>query len=333
MPKQATIFTALVASTGLVLGQAPSATAEVLAAGSSQSYVTSNFASPVIQTAAPPAGPAAFGTVWSNQAQDLLSYSESLIEVEHLSLDPQAVLGFRVTGQSLAVTDPPAGPFSVTAGTSMVATVRMSLTAPNQVGGRLFLRYTGSIADLGAAEIGVDVGADGTIEHVVDAATFLTGEWREREFPVVLGPTPLQIDLHLNHFCGTSSVNSQFSGHSAMAQMEVQFFPGQPAVEWFDATGAQAGIVWQHAPDDTVTVGVATPGLAGGVIVIGAQPTSASITPWVTQLVTIDAVVFQSSMTVSMPTLPPGSALYCQGLAWDGGGILRSTPSLRALWP
>ena len=36
---------------------------------------------------------------------------------------------------------------------------------------------------------------------------------------------------------------------------------------------------------------------------------------------------------LALPPLPPGTALYCQGLVVDPFGVLRSTGSVRALWP
>ena len=333
MPSRHRFFITLAASVGAALAQAPSVSVEMLPLGSADAYVNPNFAPLVTSNVTLTPGIAPLGTVWSNRAQHLASYSESTIEVASMPLAPAAVIGFKVTGKSVSVSNPPAGPFSVATGTSMDAAARVTLTAPNTVGGRLALRYTGSISDFGHSDIDVDLGADGTIDLAVSAGVFPSGTWRDIEFPAVLSGAPYVIDLHFSHSCGTSSVNSQFSGHGATAQIEAQFFPGQPAVQLFDVTGAGAGISAQHALDNSVFLATGGPPQLASVLVFGQQPTSVTITPLLTQLVTIDAVVFDSSVTLPLPLLPPGSALYCQGLVVDTGGVLRSTPSIRAVWP
>ena len=54
--------------------------------------------------------------------------------------------------------------------------------------------------------------------------------------------------------------------------------------------------------------------------------------PNVTQLVTLDYVFATNTMTMNLPALPSGTALYCQGLAATASGLF-STNSVRALWP
>lgn len=119
---------------------------------------------------------------------------------------------------------------------------------------------------------------------------------------------------------------------NCFASIEVQFFPGQPAVAAFDSTGSVQSITIDHPLGDSVTLSLSALN-QGNVLIFGFQPMVQPITPTITQLVSVDTVFVLTSITLALPPLPPGTALYCQGLVIDPFGVLRSTRSVRALWP
>jgi hypothetical protein len=69
------------------------------------------------------------------------------------------------------------------------------------------------------------------------------------------------------------------------------------------------------------------------VLAFGAQPVSIPLLPTVTVLVTLDWLVATGSMTLPAVPLPPGTAIYVQGLVLDATSTLRSSNSLLAYWP
>jgi hypothetical protein len=209
--------------------------------------------------------------------------------------------------------------------------LRASLSASAPVGGRLLVEWDGSSSQMGLihAAIRVDVGADGSIEAHARWTDFVFSTTTKRlEVPVLLVPNgvPVQIDIDC-------SADSPWFGNwnfaSTSLAMRIEFFPGQAAVTEYDTTGAGAGLLFSHLADDTITLDVP------GILVLGATPMVQPIPgfPGLVQLVSADVVVPATSIHLPMPRLPPGSALYAQGIGLSSSGTLVGSRSLRALLP
>jgi hypothetical protein len=207
---------------------------------------------------------------------------------------------------------------------SVQARLDLTLRAPQPSGGRLFAQVSSIGLFGGSGTISLDVGADGVVDF---ASSSFSGSG--------------SADLALQIPAGGAVVRVLYSGSAAAPQgsyaqssvnLAAQFLPGQPAVTAFDSTGAGQSITIAHPLGDSVSLSL-SPFNQANVLVFGLQPLVQPITPTVTQLVTVDTVFALSSITLALPPLPPGTALYCQGLVVDPFGVLRSTGSVRALWP
>ena len=247
-----------------------------------------------------------------------------------------APLGFRMTsGGSTSIQS--AIPFSGQ-GVSVQAdaTLLLHITAPAAAAGRLFFRSQYHYSDLASpqARVSVDLGADGSWE-VLNYQGFTPGpqtgghEW---SIPCSIPAAGLPVSLHLSNQTSCGFWLNPIIAVSTMV-VDAQFFPDQPVVSQFQCAVGAFALEHRHSEDNHVTISMSSP--FTGLLVFGAQPLNvpAPGIPNVTQLVSIDAVVFASSVTLPLPFLPHGSALYAQGLAVEASGTLRSSCSIRADWP
>jgi hypothetical protein len=195
---------------------------------------------------------------------------------------------------------------------------------PAPVGGRLLL--TGSYSSFGGAgsgSIGVDVGGDGTVEFVADYLM----PYAVVDVPLPVGVTTIRLACVASH--------GQFVQDNGGTTVTVQgqFFPNEPAIHSFDATGAGTTLRVDHPAGDTVTLSIGGLFQPPVLLAFGFQPVVVPLAPYVTQLVTLDTVFAIGSITLTLPALPSGTALYCQGLVLQPSNVLISSNSVRAIWP
>jgi hypothetical protein len=200
----------------------------------------------------------------------------------------------------------------------------LSLQMPAPVGGRLLL--TGSYSSFGGAgsgSIGVDVGGDGTVEFVADYLM----PYAVVDVPLPVGVTTIRLACVASH--------GQFVQDNGGTTVTVQgqFFPNEPAIHSFDATGAGTTLRVDHPAGDTVTLSIGGLFQPPVLLAFGFQPVVVPLAPYVTQLVTLDTVFAIGSITLTLPALPSGTALYCQGLVLQPSNVLISSNSVRAIWP
>ncbi len=213
---------------------------------------------------------------------------------------------------------------SVPSSAGVNAQLDLSLRAPQPLSGRLVVQWSVAGSFGGSARINLDVDADGTVDF---AASSFGGSGTL--------DLPLQIPLAgavVRVIYTASASASQGSYSTGTASVAVQFFPNQPDIRVFDTTGAGQSIGINHPIGDSVTLSLNTSNQMN-VLCFGFQPMVNPLLPTVTQLISIDAYFVASSVTMTLPPLPPGTALYSQGLVIDWLGNLRSTSSVRALWP
>jgi hypothetical protein len=245
----------------------------------------------------------------------------------------QAPLAFTVQGVANATTTPTSPAWHMTAA-SMDLDLTATLFAPQPCSGRLYLVFQGAVHNFGDSRVDVDIGADGTFE-LQTQAWMLGHTWsplRLLEYPVAIGASgcPLRIRCHCD---ASSTAATGWNTDSASMTVEAQFFPGQAVVQAFDATGATVALHAVHAPNDAVTL-LGPQGLTS-VFVLGTQSMRSPVPflPHLMQLVTVDAFTIADLLTVQMPPMAAGTALYCQAFAVDSGGQWHGSNSLRALWP
>ncbi|MGB3969157.1 MAG: hypothetical protein WBO45_20655 [Planctomycetota bacterium] len=169
----------------------------------------------------------------------------------------------------------------------------------------------------------LDIGADGSVE-----ATASTSGTTVTSLIVNVPATGLVVRVQWQAGLALLVQDNQGMG----ASLQVQYFPGQPAVGSFSTVGASSVLAVNQGMN-TVTLSMGGGGHAPLVMAFGFQPVVVPLLPTVTQLVSLDSVFAIGSITLSLPVLPSGAALYAQGLVADTWGTLRSTNSVRALWP
>jgi hypothetical protein len=209
---------------------------------------------------------------------------------------------------------------------SVSATLDVTLAAPQLTGGRLVLSGTQtSFGGSGGGSIGVDVAGDGLIDYQVPSPQSAAG------LPVdVLVPAGVSL-IRVTLAASFSVVGTPNNGGTGLT-LSAQFFPGQVAVSSFDTTGAGTTLVITRPAASTVSIALPTFLQTPVLLAFGMQPTQVPLAPSVTQLVTLDSVFAVGSMTLTLPPLPPGTELYCQGLVLQFG-TFRSSNSVRAVWP
>lgn len=248
-----------------------------------------------------------------------------------------ACLRFEVDVEATVLVSSPSGMTHTAAMCSSAATLLVMLQAPAPTSGRLVIDYDGFENDLGQAQVGVDIGDDGTIDLASHSNLFPKGvSWLTADWSAHISTAGLPIRLHITSWSGVGVWGGQWTAHGAGMTLRCQFLPGQPIVDYFDTTGASAQLMRSHSTANVVTLDSWTPGaVLPSVFVFGTQSMVAPVPglPTVTQLVSIDAIAVANQLTLPMPALPPGTVLYCQGLVVDSAGTLRSTNSLRATWP
>lgn len=213
----------------------------------------------------------------------------------------------------------PAGTYS-----SVEVDLDIVLVMPQLVGGRLRLEpsYT-TTGVCASASIFFDVGADGAFEHLATRTN--------REATEIFIPAGVSV-IRTRMIAGHYSLTGQCSAEAAMS-VTARFYPGQPAVREFDATGAGTDLLVEHTPLDEVTIAMeANANQTPLLLAIGFEPLVNPVLPGVTQLVSLDAILAVPSLTLELPPLPPGTELFCQGLVIQAG-TLRSSNSVRAIWP
>ncbi|MCA3009551.1 MAG: hypothetical protein INH34_14350 [Phycisphaerales bacterium] len=211
-------------------------------------------------------------------------------------------------------------------GANVSATLDVTLAAPQLTGGRLVLSGTQtSFGGSGGGAIGVDVAGDGLVEYQVPSPLSAAGS------PVdVLVPAGVNL-IRVTLSASFSVVGAPNNGGNGLS-LSAQFFPGEVAVASFDTTGAGTTLGITRPNGSTVTIALPTFLQTPVLLAFGLQPTQLPLAPSVTQLVTLDSVFAVGAMTLTLPPLPSGTELYCQGLALQFGAF-RSSNSVRAIWP
>ncbi len=311
-----------------------SITANAPVVGAATAQVTINLQAVFTGTAALPIGPVGTGTFFSYDGVYQQNDGHTRATLTPSVAGQTAPLAFTASASAIANVTSAPGQYVATS-CSMDTEVIATLHAPQPVSGRIHLSFLGFVYDNGDATIDIDLGDDGSFELQAQAWVF-GGTWsplRLSEFPVQIGTTgfPIRIRYH-SHTVSIASLSGGWSVDSASMTVEAQFFPGQAAVQYFDATGASASLIGIHALNDHVVL-ILENGTTPGILVFGTQPLQLSVVglPSVTQLVSIDTFVVANFLDLPMPSLPPGTALYSQGLVV--GSVLRSSNSIRALWP
>lgn len=210
------------------------------------------------------------------------------------------------------------------ASTTLGAVVDLTMQTPQPVGGRLLVRYLRTGGQSASIRILAGPGAPGS-----GVIGWAQGFWDVLDIPIPVGVVDLRLTYEL--VVGSSGSSGLVS---ASMIVQAQFFPDEPAMHWFDWTGATESLLVSHPEGSCVTLSLPTS--AGQVpiaIAIGFQPVVQPLLPTVTQLVTLDAVFFVGSLTILLPDLPSGSAVYSQGLTLSTQGLLRGSNSVRAIWP
>lgn len=278
-----------------------------------------------------PVGPIPFGSVFVNSLTRAGGLASSSIEMDPSFSGQVAATGFRIYTEAVAVAS---GTSSSAAQTTMSAPVRITLMSPVPVSGRLALRYFGQVSGAGAANVNVDLGGDGSVDFKALSNVFGSDSTpRFIEFPVTMAPS-FSIDLSFYNQAAAAVSGSGSSAVLASMVIEAQFFPGQPAVQTYDRAGATAELLALHHPDDSLELQLEYESLQPpGVLIFGVQPIGVQLLPTAMQLVQAGFLAPVNNLLVGLPQLPSGAAVFCQGFAVDPSGALRSSPSVRVLWP
>jgi hypothetical protein len=230
-------------------------------------------------------------------------------------------------------------PFQSSAGGSASgnAEIILTLRAPQPVSGRLFVRISG-LFNLGppsssVSSIRLDVNADGSFEV---SSPPPVGYQPTLNLPLQIPATGAVIKLI---YGSSSSLSCSGAvgclGVSSNMKIEAQFFPGEPVVASFATFSGAATMSFDQGSQGMVTLSIGSPLLTPIFMVIGGTPISVPLLPSVTALVSPDIVIAtpSGSLTLLTTPLPPGTALFVQGLVADAAGTPRGTNSVRALWP
>lgn len=214
------------------------------------------------------------------------------------------------------------GSYNYSSMATMDVTLDLLFTAPSPSSGRLLLESLP--LGVGGGIASLDVDADGTIDWSVS----LPASSAAVDLPFTIPAAGRVVRVHGN----LGAMGMQFFGGLGDITLQLEFLPGQPVVAPF-APG-NATLAFDHSPTDLLTLTLPSYlGITPLLIVLGSAPTQVPILPQVTQLVTLDVVVAAPSLTFALPPLPPGTAVYAQGLVIVPPGDLVSTGSLRMLWP
>jgi hypothetical protein len=207
---------------------------------------------------------------------------------------------------------------------SVSVTLDLTLHMPQTVGGRLVVTGTwGSVGVGGNNTLGLDVGGDGVVEFTNSTTNLLA-------MPIDV-PVPSGVNLIRLTFQAGYLVISPDNGGTGLS-LQAQFYPNEPAVHAFDTTGAGTMLSVDHTTGNSVTIGLSTALQTPVLLAFGFDSLVAPLAPGVTLLVTPDVIFPVGSMTLSLPPLPPGTTLFCQGLVMQFGAY-RSSNSVRAIWP
>jgi hypothetical protein len=321
-----------IACAGSLCAQNVSMTIEVTG-GSASATVNPSYAAAVVSNVSAQPGVVPPGTVFVNSASFGASSGQSSVTVLDSVPNQVAPFAFAIESSASAVASPPTGPVAEAVSTSMQATVRLTLAAVQPTRGRLQVVYSGYEYDIGAAHVAMDVGADGSVEVAASSQVFSPSLSEiALDLPLVIGAQPVPIQLQVDNTAGASAVNGQFDGHGAGLTFEVRFFPGQPVIEGFGWASATAQLHAEHRRDNVVDLRLYPTGQPG-LFAFGLQSTSVAWTPTLTQLVVVDSLVVADQLLIAMPSLPPGTEWFCQGLVVSPSGELLGTSARRAFWP
>ncbi|MFT4513514.1 MAG: hypothetical protein ACI89X_001317 [Planctomycetota bacterium] len=283
-----------------------------------------------------PAGPLPFGVVMQHATGPGVIYVSASLTVDPFLAGQVAPSAFRIAVETDCYAETVWCPWGQPINFSAIqldATVRLTITPSAPTSGRLVLRYWAHGIGSSSTSIGMDIGADGSVDTSVVADVN----------PVTIElPLSLSSATDIDFVVDTSDfvfVTAPFGGWAfdtsfTEAVIEAQWFEGQAAVEGFDTTGATAVLEFDHALNDTLSLaiedgfGQPMPGLTA----IGLQPVTIPLSATLMQLVSLDVVVLSSSFSVPMPLLPAGLAVYMQGFGIDTSGAMHGTQSLRAQW-
>lgn len=246
-----------------------------------------------------------------------------------------APLGFDIVSTtSTWIVSGPQGPPTTHARAQVDATFLLHLDSPGPQAGRLWLsaNYNCDQAPYSQAILDIDVGADGTIDfHSVGASGSLLTDFVS-ELPLAIPVAGIDLRVRLTGL-SSSGYWGFYNFTFAHLSFSARFFPNQSVVAPFAFPQSFVGLLFSHDANDLVTLSLTNPWPS--LIAFGAQPMNFPVPgfPTLTQLVSIDAVAFANSVTLPMPALPHGSALYAQGLAVGPTGTLQCSHSIRAYWP
>lgn len=334
-PTLATLL--LCALPSALVAQSWSITAVVPSPGTATGTITTNFAPQVVVTTPLPPGPAPAGTFFTPTVALGNAHADGAASWSPTFADLVAPVGFEAIAHGAAAASWPAGPNQGSSRMQMDADLVLMLVPPQPVGGRLVLRWRGVNVDFPVARIDVDIGDDGTIDLAASSQWFAwTDPWRSFELPLTIGANGLPIRLRYRCDIVAAALGSSADHNATTMTVTCQFFPHQAVIGSFDDTDATASLWSSHWLDDTASLSLRHQGQpVPGLIAFGAQPLVVPVPglPFVTQLVQIDTFVIGTDLAFLMPQLPPGTAIFAQGLAIDPAGELRSSNSVRALWP
>lgn len=274
------------------------------------------------QTAQVPIGPVAQGTLLTCSAN--VTGASSSTGGGWQVLSTGASPSFRVNSGASA-SNPAAGLAS--AGMDVVLLVRFASAVP--VAGRLHLQGSGGAYPPGSTNSvsEVDVGNDGTIDFTYSISSGPASIF----VPVVLHAGTLDVRVQLRASAGVALLAQS---ETMLKAITATLVPSVPTISNFDWTGAGASLAWSVPSLNQLTLTTAVASQTPLLLVFGSQPVVVPLFPGVTQLVgAIDAVFATGTMSLQLPLLPAGTALYVQGLVLDGAGAMVTTQSVRALWP
>jgi hypothetical protein len=310
-------------SVALLPAQTWSITAHAPVVGTATASVHQSATSVSTQTAQLPVGPVAAGQFLASQVSFLNSTSQAMAEWQPSVAGSLAPLAFTARVASCFQ-----GAVAVYGGGNLTATLDLALTVPNQAIGRLLVQFTATspldplYAPLNSIKL--DVGANGSIEVMASP----TGSPGSATLPMVIPATGALIRLQFATFLPPSLVGSLGND----VHLTAQFVLDPVQVAPFDTTGAGSVLTISQFQPTSVTLHVGNPGETPLLLAFGAAPLQMPVLPTITLLVTLDALYPIGVMTLPLPPLPPGTAIYAQGLVLDAGGVPRSTNSIRALW-
>jgi len=310
--------------------------AEVPFAGTAQAFAMTGLSPLFVNDTLPP-GPIATSASFTNRVAFSVSYNgnaQTIASWMPISATGAAV-AFEVTARGTASLGSSGPVATLFVSSVMDATVDFMLAASSPASGRMVLQHDGLVSPAPSPSlttVSVDVHADDLLDLVAVATH---GGPSRVELPVSMTSAGTVVRVRFQPSGSALAMPHSFGvQYDSRVTVQVLFFPDEPVVTPFDDTGASAVLTADHTLSNDLTLSLDyLSQQAPGLLVFGTQPVSIPILPTVTQLVAIDTWFPVTTATFALPLLPPGIEVYCQGLVADSTGTLRSSNSIRAIWP